>query len=500
MRRTFWGGLLVSGLLAIAGVTVSAQSSPFAAQIQAALRALGWVQSTATYTQWSKNFLFATGGYLNFGLNSGDSGYGIRDLAGVMQYKDAAGTWTSLPTGGAAPVDATYITQTPNATLTNEQALSGLGSALLVNATGTGVLTAYAGGTCTNQFMTALSALGVVTCTATLPTFTATSGFVAGPTVGTEIITNGSCATDTSGWTGANWSSSAGACLHAAGSTVAFSQAGAVSVVGTLYKVTFTVTGRSAGSVRYTTGGSVGPLVSTNTTATAYFVALTTANFTIVPASSFDGSVSAISFKAVTGSYTGSGPVAIGPVPYTPDALLEISDNVTQLPVPGISDVQLHVAAADGRLTVALLDNFFSGNILRGRIAGGTAAAPSALGTGALMMAMGTTGYGATGYATGDRAAIQMSAAEAWTDTAQGTYLSFLTTAKTTTLLTEKMRLFDDGGLSLSSNPTVDPGANTINADGGYKINGTAGATHATCSVITSITVVGGLVTAITCS
>lgn len=39
-----------------------------------------------------------------------------------------------------APVDATYITQTPNATLTNEQALSLLATGLLKNTTGTGVL------------------------------------------------------------------------------------------------------------------------------------------------------------------------------------------------------------------------------------------------------------------------------------------------------------------------------------------------------------------------
>lgn len=39
-----------------------------------------------------------------------------------------------------APVDATYITQTPNATLTNEQALSLLATGLLKSTTGTGVL------------------------------------------------------------------------------------------------------------------------------------------------------------------------------------------------------------------------------------------------------------------------------------------------------------------------------------------------------------------------
>lgn len=66
--------------------------------------------------------------------------------------------------GGGAPADATYITQTANATLTNEQALSSLGTALVQNTTGTGVLSAYAGTSCTNQFPRSLSATGAATC------------------------------------------------------------------------------------------------------------------------------------------------------------------------------------------------------------------------------------------------------------------------------------------------------------------------------------------------
>lgn len=49
--------------------------------------------------------------------------------------------------GGGAPTDATYITQTPNGTLTNEQALSALATGLLKNTTGTGVLSVAAEGT-----------------------------------------------------------------------------------------------------------------------------------------------------------------------------------------------------------------------------------------------------------------------------------------------------------------------------------------------------------------
>jgi hypothetical protein len=49
--------------------------------------------------------------------------------------------------GGGAPTDATYITQTPHGTLSNEQALSLLSTGLLKSTTGTGVISIAAAGT-----------------------------------------------------------------------------------------------------------------------------------------------------------------------------------------------------------------------------------------------------------------------------------------------------------------------------------------------------------------
>ena len=49
--------------------------------------------------------------------------------------------------GGGAPVDATFITQIPNATLTNEQALSALATGILKSTTGTGVVSIAIDGT-----------------------------------------------------------------------------------------------------------------------------------------------------------------------------------------------------------------------------------------------------------------------------------------------------------------------------------------------------------------
>lgn len=48
---------------------------------------------------------------------------------------------TGSPGSSGAPTDATYITQTPNATLTNEQALSALATGIMKSTTATGVVT-----------------------------------------------------------------------------------------------------------------------------------------------------------------------------------------------------------------------------------------------------------------------------------------------------------------------------------------------------------------------
>lgn len=65
---------------------------------------------------------------------------------------------------GGAPTTATYKTQTPDASLSAEEAWSLLGSGLVLNTTGTGAASIYAGTSCTNQFPRSLSASGAATC------------------------------------------------------------------------------------------------------------------------------------------------------------------------------------------------------------------------------------------------------------------------------------------------------------------------------------------------
>lgn len=76
------------------------------------------------------------------------------------------GTWaTPIDTVGA-PTNVGYWVDTANATLTAERNLGGLTTGLVLNTvtTGTGVPSAYAGTSCTNQFPRSLNASGVATC------------------------------------------------------------------------------------------------------------------------------------------------------------------------------------------------------------------------------------------------------------------------------------------------------------------------------------------------
>jgi hypothetical protein len=63
-------------------------------------------------------FLSGTSRYLNFGTASGESGYGIRDNSGTIEFKNSGGSWSSfLPSAGITSMTfADGTTQTTAAT------------------------------------------------------------------------------------------------------------------------------------------------------------------------------------------------------------------------------------------------------------------------------------------------------------------------------------------------------------------------------------------------
>lgn len=151
-------GILLGASLALLVVPSWLAGQPFPQPITQAIALL--TSGTTTFSIVGVD----ASGYVNWGSGRSSSGYGLRDNAGVIESKNSGGSWSPLSSSGGAPSTATYITQTPDASLSAEQPLSALASALLLNTTTTGVLTAYTGTTCTNQFARALSALGVATC------------------------------------------------------------------------------------------------------------------------------------------------------------------------------------------------------------------------------------------------------------------------------------------------------------------------------------------------
>lgn len=111
----------------------------------------------------------------------------------------------------------------------------------------------------------------------------------------------------------------------------------------------------------------------------------------------------------------------------------------------------VQIANADTSRTRVLIDGYGGEANLSLRTALGTEAAPSALTVNTYLGSLGFWGYGASAYSTGGRASINALAAENWSATAQGTYLTFNTTPPGGTTTTEKMRLNGYGELGIGT-------------------------------------------------
>jgi hypothetical protein len=96
------------------------------------------------------------------------------------------------------------------------------------------------------------------------------------------------------GWSGANWAGSGlGPYTHTAGATTSLTNA--VLTVGLRYLVTYTVTGRSAGTVTLYAGATAGTARSTEE-----LTCTTSTGLTFTPSSDFDGAVTVVSAEALS--------------------------------------------------------------------------------------------------------------------------------------------------------------------------------------------------------
>jgi hypothetical protein len=117
----------------------------------------------------------------------------------------------------------------------------------------------------------------------------------------------------------------------------------------------------------------------------------------------------------------------------SPDTRLTITaptqTSVTAGTLPAGTD--LHIVGADSAITRITQDAFGTGNYpaYTGRAARGTAASPTATQSGDVLSQYGGRGRGATDYSSTSVARIDLEAAENFTDTAQGSFISLHTTA-----------------------------------------------------------------------
>jgi hypothetical protein len=114
-----------------------------------------------------------------------------------------------------------------------------------------------------------------------------------------------------------------------------------------------------------------------------------------------------------------------------------------------VSTVDPAAVAVDGYGIVGI--NFI------GRRARGTPSVPTAIQAGDNIMAMQGRGYGTTGFSPYSRASMKFWAAENWTDSAQGTYISLTTTRAGTIAATERFRITDAGLVGIGTTTPASP-------------------------------------------
>jgi hypothetical protein len=112
-----------------------------------------------------------------------------------------------------------------------------------------------------------------------------------------------------------------------------------------------------------------------------------------------------------------------------------------------------------------------SGGVLVGRATGGSLATPTATTSSLPLLRLIGDGYDGSVYKFA--ANITLRAAENWTGSANGTEITFSTVAAGTTTLTEKFRIFSDGGMQLGGTFSSSPGAGSALFAGNLLLNST---------------------------
>ena len=133
---------------------------------------------------------------------------------------------------------------------------------------------------------------------------------------------------------------------------------------------------------------------------------------------------------------------------------------------PGVAAQFVGVVGASG--TRVQLDSYVGAPQVNTRQARGTPAAPAATQTGDSLGNFGGRGYGATGFAGSNRAAMVLQAVENWTDTATGANIMFYTTPIGTTSFTPRWQVSHDGHWAPLADNVYDLGYTTSRIRNAY--------------------------------
>lgn len=318
-----------------------------------------------------------------------------------------------------------------------------------------------------NNFLTAISAAGVIS--KAQPSVSNISGFGTGVqtalginigSAGAPVLFNGAGGTPSSivltNGTGLPNAGLLNSSVTVNGTSISLGASGTVTAAaGTLTGATLnaTVTASSLTSL-----GTIASL--TATTINAF-----TLGGTVAGGGNQINNVVIGATTPLAGSFTtlrASGNVGLG-TETNPQASVVISSNVTTGIVANTGTI-LMINGADGTSTNLLFNAYGTGTnpaiVLQG--ANGTAASPSASQSGDFLSFFAGKGYAATAYDVASLSGFFIAAGENHTLTANGTYLGFFNVANGGTTRTEKMRLA--AGLSIGN--TTDPGAGGLRATG----------------------------------
>jgi hypothetical protein len=150
---------------------------------------------------------------------------------------------------------------------------------------------------------------------------------------------------------------------------------------------------------------------------------------------------------------TNTGNVGVGTT--TPSAKLTVSNNTESAPA-GQPGTTAQIVGADGATTRFVVDSFGAGaTSIDLRRANNTALSPSALLSGNLIGQITWQGYGGTFYSSTPRARIGVHAAENYTDTAQGSFMTFSVASRGGIAMAEAMRIDATGFVGLGTGAPV---------------------------------------------